>query len=192
MNKKKIDKKINDNFFINLARNRKTTYEFSDKKINDADINKILEAGRWAPSCTNAQPWQFIIIKNKETIKKLMMTANYGDFHTDPSLIIAPILLEEMCSGKGYVCFRGKMSRVYDSYISIGMVALNMTLQARALGIDSCIVTPTEADAKDILKVRKKDAVPLLVGFGYQKDKAFQKKRERKKLSEITSYEFFS
>ena len=42
MNKKKIDKKINDNFFINLARNRKTTYEFSDKKINDADINKIL------------------------------------------------------------------------------------------------------------------------------------------------------
>ena len=114
--------------FLRLTKARKTTYEFSDKQVEDFDINNILEAGRWAPSCSNTQPWHFIVIKNKETIKKLMMTANYGDFHTDPPLMIALVLLTENCPGEGHSCFRGKDSGTYDSYMSVGMSALNMDL----------------------------------------------------------------
>ena len=119
------------------------------------------------------------------------MTANYGDFHTDPALIIALVLLRDECSGEGYSCFRGKDSSIYDSYMSIGMASLTMALEAKDLAIDSCILTPSQDIVKKILKVKKEDAVPLLVGFGYQDKKAFQKKRERKELSEITSYESF-
>ena len=50
------------------------------------------------------------MVKNKDSIKKLMMTANYGDFHTDPNLIIALVLIQEKCAGDGFVCFRGKDS----------------------------------------------------------------------------------
>ena len=178
----------NNNYFLKLAKARKTTYEFSNRKVNDSDLNDILEAGRWAPSCNNTEPWHFVIIKNKETIKKLMMTANYGDFHTDPALMIALVLLSEQCPGEGQSCFRGEDSGVHDSYMCIGMVALNMSLEARDLGIDTCIVTPTEEVAKRILKVKKNNAVPLLLGLGYQDKKAFQKKRERKGLAGIISY----
>ena len=151
----------------------------------------ILEAGRWAPSCTNTQPWHFVIVKDKKRIKELIMTANYGDFHTNPALIIALLLLKDKCPGESYSCFRGKYPCVYDSYMSVGMAGLNMTLEARDLGIDSCILTPTPELVKKILKVKTGDAVPLLVGFGYQDKKAFQKKRERDKLSESISYELF-
>lgn len=178
------------NYFLNLAKARKTTYEFSDDKVKDSDIKKILEAGRWAPSCTNIQPWHFIVIKKKETIKRLMMGANYGDFHADPTIIIVLILLKKLCYGKVHSCFRAD-SGVYDSYMSIAMACLNMALQARELGIDSCILVTKQNITKRILKVEKQDVVPLILGLGYQKKDAFQKRRERKKLSEITSYEYF-
>ena len=77
-----------------------------------------------------------------------MMTANYGDFHTDPPLIIALILLEEKCLREGYSCFRGKDSSVYDSYMGIGMVGLTMILEAKDLAIDSCILSPTQEIVK--------------------------------------------
>ena len=178
-------------YFLNLAMTRKTTYEFTNRKVKYTDIKKILEAGRWAPSCSDSQPWHFIIVKDKETIKKLMTTANYGDFHLDPPLMIALVLIKEKCDGHGFACFRGVASGVHDSYMSIGMVALNMTLEARELGIDSCLITPKQDIAKKILKIDKEDAIPLIVGFGYQNGKAFQKKRERHGLSDITSFEFF-
>src|SRR3989344_21648 len=159
--------------FLELAKNRKTTYEFEAKPVADNLTAKILEAGRWAPSCTNNQPWHFVIVKDKKRIKELMMTTNYGDFHSDPPLVIALVLLQERCLGKNFSCFRGNDSGVYDSFMSVAMAGLNLTLQAREMGIDSCIITPAQEPAKTILKVKKTDHVPLIIGFGYQSKKAF-------------------
>src|SRR3989338_6998425 len=112
--------------FLELARKRKTTYEFDNRNLSTGNITKILEAGRWAPSCTNSQPWNFILVKDKAIIDKPVGTANYGDFHSNPSFIIAIALREHKCSGEGVSCFRGKDSGVYDSYMSCGMAALQM------------------------------------------------------------------
>ncbi|MDP3989787.1 MAG: hypothetical protein Q8Q01_01115 [archaeon] len=120
-----------------------------------------------------------------------MMTASYGDFHTDPKVIVALMLLKDKCPGEGFSCFRGKDSQVYDSFMSIGMACLNMALEARDIGLDSGIITPKQEQVRKILKVNKIDNVPLLLGIGYQDKKAFQKKRERVKLSELISSEFF-
>lgn len=66
-----------------------------------------------------------------------------------------------------------------------------MTLEAADLKIDSCILTPEQDVAKKLLKIKPMDALPLLVGFGYQKRGAFQKKREREELNEMVNYEMF-
>lgn len=183
--------KTSENYFLRLAKARKTSYEFSDQKVKDNDLKKILEAGRWSPSCSNTQPWHFIIIKDKERIKKLMMTANYGDFHNDPPLIIALALLKEECVGDGFSCYRGKRTDIQDALLCIGSLAVHLALEARDLGIDSCIVTPFQKEVRQILRIKEEDAVPLLVGFGYEHKKAFQKKRIRRSLSENTSYDYF-
>ena len=65
-----------------------------------------------------------------------------------------------------------------------------MILEAQSLGIDSCILTP-ESKILEILKLEKKDIVPVMIGLGYEKKNAYQKKRWRKKMNEIVYHECF-
>lgn len=57
--------------FVNLVRKRHSARRFRPDPIPDGYPEKILEASRWAMSGANAQPWEFIIVKNPETIKAL-------------------------------------------------------------------------------------------------------------------------
>ncbi|MBI4150812.1 nitroreductase family protein [Candidatus Woesearchaeota archaeon] len=177
--------------FLELAKARKTTYEFSTESVDGRNLALILEAGRWAPSCTNTQPWSFIVIKNREHIERLMQTANYGDFHGTPHLMVALVLRAELCLGKHRVCFRSKASGTYDSYMSVAMAGLQMLLQAEEAHIDSCLLTPDPAKVKRLLHIKQEDAVPLLIGFGHMKPGSFQKKRERRPLKDQLYHEYF-
>ncbi len=50
---------------------RKSIRRFKQTPVPDEDIRKILDAGRWAPSANNTQPWSFIVIKDKEVLRKM-------------------------------------------------------------------------------------------------------------------------
>ena len=62
---------------MNAIINRKSVRKYSDKPISDEVLNKILEAGRLAPSWVNVQPWKFIVVKNQE-VKDLLSLASGG------------------------------------------------------------------------------------------------------------------
>ncbi len=179
------------NSFLSMAKARKTTYEFTEKKVKDADLRKILEAARWAPSCSNEQPWHFIVVRNKNRIFELMRIANHGAFHTDPSLMIAIVLNLECWTNGKHICVKNDKTGIPEAYLCIAMPALNICYEALDLGISSCLITPTQWEAHKILKTRLEDAVPLIVGLGYEKKGVFQKKREREPLKELVSYESF-
>ena len=119
--------------FFSIVKNAKTTYEFSNKKVKDSDLNKILEAGRWAPSSLNCQNWHFVIIKNKETISKLLNMCYYGAYHIAPPLIIAlvmkPIAYEMNGLLKGVI----KDYAEYHAYLNMGAVTSYLVLQASTL-----------------------------------------------------------
>jgi len=50
---------------------RKSIRRFKQTPVPDEDVNKILDAGRLAPSANNTQPWSFIVIKDKAVLKKM-------------------------------------------------------------------------------------------------------------------------
>ncbi|MBI2673515.1 nitroreductase family protein [Candidatus Woesearchaeota archaeon] len=186
--------------FLKLAKSRKTTYEFSDKKVKDKHILRILEAARWAPSVHNWQPWRFIVIKDKGTINKLMEICYYGAFHTSPSVIIA-ILIEPVEKSNLFKSFLNpnlkkfpELNRFLETHSNMcaSLPALSMSFQATALGIASFIVSPVIEEANILLKVQKGYNVLLFIGLGYEKEGVFQKTRHRKELKEITSYEYYS
>ena len=52
--------------FLDLVRKRRSIRRFKPDPIPDESIEKILEAGRWAMSGANGQPWEFIIVKDHE------------------------------------------------------------------------------------------------------------------------------
>ncbi len=59
------------NSILEVIRKRRSVIRFESTTVSDEQIQEILEAGRWAPSWLNSQPWRFILIKDKETKEKI-------------------------------------------------------------------------------------------------------------------------
>lgn len=63
---------------INLIKTRRSIRQFTSQDIEDETLHKILEAGIWAPSGLNNQPWKFAIIKDKKTRGALASLTRYS------------------------------------------------------------------------------------------------------------------
>ena len=57
---------------FNIIKNRRSTRRFKPDLVSDEDLLSILDAARWAPSGENLQPWRFLVIKNHETMLKIV------------------------------------------------------------------------------------------------------------------------
>jgi nitroreductase len=52
--------------FVELIKKRRSTYGYKPESIPDDMVDKIMEAARFAPSGANSQPWEFVVIKEKD------------------------------------------------------------------------------------------------------------------------------
>jgi len=58
--------------FEEIIKTRRSIRQYEDRDVSDDDILKILKAGMQAPgSRLGAEPWEFVVVKNKETLAKL-------------------------------------------------------------------------------------------------------------------------
>ena len=57
---------MNIDEFLELVRKRRSIRAFKPDPVPDECIEKVLEAARWAQSGSNAQPWEFIVVKDKD------------------------------------------------------------------------------------------------------------------------------
>ena len=63
---------------MNAIFKRKSIRKFLDKEIEDEKIERLLKAGMQAPSAINSQPWEFIVVKDKEGIEKIENMSMYS------------------------------------------------------------------------------------------------------------------
>ena len=59
-------------------RSRRNTREYQDRPIDRADLDRILEAGRRAPSSMNEQPWDFIVVTDRATLERMADLWRWG------------------------------------------------------------------------------------------------------------------
>ena len=57
--------------FLKLVRARHTCRGFKPDPLPDGAVEKILEAARWAMSGANSQPWEFVVVRDAATIRRL-------------------------------------------------------------------------------------------------------------------------
>ena len=79
--------------FLELARRRRSIRRFKPDPIPDEDIKKILEAARWAMSGANAQPWEFVIIKDQETKERMVEALSY---YREMNSVVEQIRVQEL------------------------------------------------------------------------------------------------
>ena len=70
MNLETKPEQVKDSETIRIINERRAIRKYKDLPVNSMIIEKILDAGRMAPSAMNKQPWQFYILTNKDTIKE--------------------------------------------------------------------------------------------------------------------------
>ena len=67
-----------DETVLSIIKTRRSVRAYKDMPIKNNDLEKILEAGRWAPSGVNIQPWRFLIVRDKLLIKEIGELCYFG------------------------------------------------------------------------------------------------------------------
>lgn len=152
---------------MNAILNRKSVRKYSQKPISDEVLNKILEAGRLAPSWVNVQPWKFIVVKNQET-KDLLSAASGGQKQVQTAQVLICCVADldswnktnfgKVLEQKGLdeqaresivsstllnPSTNGEQMALLRSVEQVTYAVAYMTLEAHELGVGCCVVGAT-------------------------------------------------
>ncbi len=170
------DALVHSTSLVDVMLGRRSIRRYQRKEIPRAALEKILEAGRQAPSAMNRQPWHFIVVTNhaiKKELSKGLFTKHIRD---SPVTIVG-------CAKTGLLDNKW-------STIGTSIALQNMVIAAWALGIGSCWIGGFREDkVKRLLKVPGKWKIVALVTLGYP-DETPQKK-SKKPIEKVVSINKF-
>ena len=138
---------------------RRSVRAFASQPVDKDQIERIVEAGRLAPSAKNRQEWRFICIQKKEVRQKIMEAAFSQDYVGQAPLIVA------VCTTN--IDYR--MPNGQASYpIDLAFAASQIVLQAVHEGLGTCCIsTFDEQEVRDVLTVPFSMRVVLLILIGH-------------------------
>jgi nitroreductase len=162
---------------------RKSVRAYTDEPVSKEKLEKILEAGRLAPSARNTEPWHFVVVTDKEK-RKILSKGTYAKFLTQSPVVIVAL---------------GDKEASADWYaVDVSLAVENMVLTAQAEGLGTCCVGSfDEPEVHQLVKAPSNFEVLLLLAVGYPKEKLdvarklLLLQRPRKNLSEVASQEEF-
>ena len=203
--------------FLELVRRRRSIRRFKTDPIPDEYVEKIIEAGRWAMSGANAQPWEFIVVKSPETKEKLAqawfeirkeqhvieMTRVPELRHLElarspsiPGFINAPVLIV-VCGDKrtlqatvlsaNYINGEGASGGTYLKNMANATQNMHLAVAALGLGSEWCSVPGGAEELKVILNVPPLIDIHTIVAVGYPSYEPSPP--YRRELKEIVHYE---
>ncbi|MBE0446781.1 MAG: nitroreductase family protein [Actinobacteria bacterium] len=111
---------------LEIIRTRRSVRKFTGERVDDADVNAILEAGRWAPSGLNNQPWRFAVVRKDKTKRELAAATRYSSIILSADVLIA-VFLDRLVT----------YDRTKDVQ-AIGACIQSMLLMAHSLGLGAC------------------------------------------------------
>jgi len=176
-----------DNEVLKAIRERRSVYRFKPGPVEDEKIQAILEAGRWAPSWTNTQPWEFIVVKDDPAKQGICDITK--DIWGNGGIEGASVII--------VTCVNPTKDPLH--FIEDGAVATqNMALAAHSLGLASYWVGifnlrnakgSAEERVRDVLRIPWGIRVVAFLPVGIP---AYHPKGERKRLRDMTFHEEYA
>ncbi len=157
---------------LQAIKERRSIRQYSQEPVSENQLNQILEAGRWAPSRGNSQPWKFILLNDDQTRKELAEAIPTGKFLAQAAQGIAVVVNPEVSKHPEQE----------------GAAATqNMLLAAYALGLGTCWIsvwgTEWAETAAHVLGIPDEEWLIAVVSIGHP---AETPEKGRKGLDEIT------
>lgn len=151
---------------FDTIKKRRTIHRFEDKPVDEEKIKKILNAGRWAPSWTNSQPWKFAIIRDQETKDEI-------------SEVVATVFNKAIREAPVSIVIGVNPKDDPFHYVEDGAAATqNMALMAESLGLGSAWIgifslpekdESSEEVVKEVVGLPKNLRIISILPVGYPK-----------------------
>ncbi len=154
---------------LTCIQSRQAVRSFCPTPVSEDIIKKILHAGRQAHSQRNRQPWRFIVIHNRDTLKQIGALASTGPYIADAPFAIA-------------LAIEGAK----NPYIDATRAAECLMLAAWSEGVGSCWVGGIDRPkVKELLGIPEEAELITVIPFGYPTDEEANKKKVRKRLAKV-------
>ena len=161
---------------IKTIKTRRSIRSYSEKPISKEILSELIDCARLAPSARNIQPWEFVIITEKEMLEKIATIAVNGSFIREASACILVI-----CQDSKY-------------YLEDGCAATeNILLAAKSLGIGTCWVAgdkkPYCGDILNLVKAPSDYKLVSIISLGYTTEEI--NAHGKRKLKEVLHWEYY-
>lgn len=175
--------------FLEVVKTRQSDRAFDpERPVEKEKLERILEAGRLAPSACNSQPWHFIVVDEPELKNNVAECTSCKVLNMNHFTRQAPVhvlIVEERANITSSI--GGLVKRKEFPQIDIGVAAAHMCLAAWAEGLGSCMIGWfDEKRIRSLLSIPSSRRVRLDVVIGYSADPLREKRR--KEAAEVISY----
>jgi nitroreductase len=149
--------------FHSLIEKRRSIRKFTDRAVEAEKVQSLIEAALRSPSSMHSQPWEFVVVQNRQTMQQLSLAKPHGSgFLKDATLGIV-------------VCADPQRSSVWVEDAAIASIFIH--LAAASIGLGSCWVQVRDRMHSDtqtaqeyvaaVLKIPEDRRILSIIGIGY-------------------------
>jgi nitroreductase len=156
---------------------RRNVRRFTEQAIPGADLDRILEAGRLAPSAKNWQPWNFVLVTDREQLRRLSGVWQGGAHVADAAAAIAltlPVLDDP--------------GRALTARFDLGQTAAFIQIAAADLGVGCGHSSVGDQGlAREVLGLPEDVEAALILDLGYPADRPLAplRRHDRRPFDEV-------
>jgi nitroreductase len=142
-------------------RSRRNVRTYADRPIAAEDLDRVLEAARRSPSSKNGQPWDLVVVTDRDRLRRLSGVWRSGGHIAGAAAAVA--LVSPASDDPA--------TRDWHAF-DLGQAAMSLMLSAADLGIGSCHSAIGDQDlAREVLGVPGDHEVFSILSFGYPADR---------------------
>jgi nitroreductase len=158
---------------------RRSVRKYQTRNIENDKLDRVLEAGRLAPSARNLQEWRFVVVRDGGRRKRLAEAAKGQTFVGE-----APVVIAACATVTDYIMTCGQLTYPIDLAIAVE----HMVLAAAVEGLGTCWIGAFyEEEVKKVLNIPPEVRVVALLPLGYPDESPAP--RPRKEMKEIVAFE---
>lgn len=159
---------------------RRSVRSFEDREVSRAKIKELMESVRMAPSASNRQDWEFVVVDDHTTKEKLYSAAKRQEFVKEAPVVVAGVATEP---DKEMSC------EVRPGTVDLSIALDHLTLRAAEEGLGTCWIGAfDQKKTKEILNLPREHKVIALMPLGYPTRKLEKGGKQRKPLEDIFTY----
>lgn len=170
---------------------RRSVRKFKRKPVDEEQLRLLLESARLAPSGSNRQPWQFIVVRSEKAKKEIAAASHHQSWMLDAPLFLVCVAdpVPRLKGKEPFSVDDNSPEPVVKKIIRDTSIAIeHIVLQAEALGLATCWVAYfSQGDMRPMLEVPSDKYIVAVLPIGYADEQP--EAMPRKSLEEMVYYE---